>query len=211
MKEKTKFLFLCYFNFPAHSTTAPPPPQKTITTVILGSTTPYRDLGSPEYSEAVPAVCRRIPKWRKRRKFHTEAPRHKSTGPVWDFTSRSLWLVTIFLIRTEQEVVVGEDEKGIGFHVEILFPQRAVLSLLAHYKVFGLNLDLLPDNFPFHSYSWTACNPWTPKECSLEKSLREYFAKGTETWPSIVALVNNATHSHFPAPSLLALDSIGGL
>lgn len=50
-------------------------------------------------------------------------------------------------------MVIGEDEKGIGFHVEILFPQRAMLSLLAHYEVFGLNLDLLPDNFPFHSYS----------------------------------------------------------
>ena len=73
----------------------------------------------------MPPACRRISKWRKKRKFHIEAPRQERTRPVWDFTSRSFGtLLFFYLLRMEQELVVGEDEEGIVFHVEILFSYK---------------------------------------------------------------------------------------
>lgn len=168
MKKKTKFFVVSLF---------PTPPPKTITAILGSATTLQRpwDLLSNQswcllHAEGFQS--------KEREGNFIEAQRQESTGLVWDFTRWSLWLETTFLLKREQEVVVGEDEKGIDFQVERLFSCKGRCRVCWPItKSLGLNLDLLPNHFPFHSYGWMAGSPWTPKkmEFSLEKSLKEYF------------------------------------
>lgn len=65
----------------------------------------------------------------------TKAGKH---GPCLGLYKEATVARNYFALRKEQVVVVGEDENA-DFHVEIIpFLQRDILSLWAHYKVFGM-------------------------------------------------------------------------
>ena len=96
----------------------------------------------------------------------------------------------------EQELVVGEDEEGIVFDVEILFSCKSrcwvcwpITESLGSAWTFYLVISYLTPRVEQLVVLGLL------KNGNLEKSLKEYFPKETEAWRRIVAFVNNAACS----------------
>lgn len=87
----------------------------------------------------------------------------------------------------EQELVVGEDEEGIVFHVEILFPTKRDAESVGPLQSLWTQLSDL----------YLVISHLTPRaritgnldskewELNSEKSLKEYFSKEPGTWPRL--------------------------